>query len=153
MTTRHCTGHPGPGGNRPFVPHVAAEARARVAEALRAAATGTGGPPSAAAVGDALLVTSELVTNALRHGGGLTGFSVEVDPGAVTITVADTSVELPHVMDGRGVERAGGLGAARATGPAEGGFGWPLVRLLAQEIRLTLLPEGGKTIEVRLPLH
>ncbi|MFE5657630.1 ATP-binding protein [Streptomyces sp. NPDC056517] len=116
-----------------------------MAEALRMAATGTGGPPSTTAVGDALLVTSELVTNALRHGGGLTGFSVELAPGAVTITVADTSVELPHLTDGRGVERA--------SGPAEGGFGWPLVRLLALEIRLTLPQEGGKTIEVRLPLH
>ncbi|MFJ2932608.1 ATP-binding protein [Streptomyces sp. NPDC087219] len=145
MTTRHRTGYPGPDGDRPLVPHVAAEARARVAEALRMATTGTGGPPSATAVGDALLVTSELVTNALRHGGGLTGFRVEVDPGAVTITVADASVELPHVRGGRG--------AARASGPAEGGFGWPLVRLLAQEIRLTLPAEGGKTIVVRLPLH
>ncbi|WP_063740666.1 ATP-binding protein [Streptomyces flavochromogenes] len=115
-----------------------------MAEALRVA-TGTGGPPSATAVGDALLVTSELVTNALRHGGGLTGFGVEVDPGAVTVTVADASRELPRLMGGRWAERA--------SGPAEGGFGWPLVRLLAQEIRLSLPPEGGKTIEVRLPLH
>ncbi|MFD9240997.1 ATP-binding protein [Streptomyces sp. NPDC059556] len=122
-----------------------AEARARVAEALRGAATSTGGPPSTTAVGDALLVTSELVTNALRHGGGLTGFGVDLDPGAVTITVADASGELPRRTDGRGTERA--------SGPPEGGFGWPLIRLLAQEIRLTLPPEGGKTIEVRLPLR
>ncbi|MFE5941736.1 ATP-binding protein [Streptomyces sp. NPDC056480] len=139
------TGHPTPYGNRTLVPHDAAEARARVAEALRAAATGTGGAPSTTAVGDALLVTSELVTNALRHGGGLTGFAVDLQPGAVTITVADASGELPHLTDSRGAERA--------SGPAEGGFGWPLVRLLAQEIRLTLPPEGGKTIEVRLPLQ
>ncbi|MCX5231910.1 ATP-binding protein [Streptomyces sp. NPDC006553] len=138
-------GHPAPNGKRPLVPHDAAEARARVAEALEAAATLAGGTPSTTAVGDALLVTSELVTNALRHGGGLTGFGVELDPGGVTITVADASGELPHLTDGRGAERA--------SGPAEGGFGWPLVRLLAQEIRLTLPPEGGKTIEVRLPLH
>ncbi|WP_055604266.1 ATP-binding protein [Streptomyces aureus] len=116
-----------------------------MAEALRVAATGPGGPPSATAVGDALLVTSELVTNALRHGGGLTGFGVELDPGTVTIIVADASSELPRLADGRG--------ARRPSGPAEGGFGWPLVRLLAQEIRLSLPAEGGKTIEVRLPLH
>ncbi|MFD3994433.1 ATP-binding protein [Streptomyces sp. NPDC058548] len=138
-------GHPTPDGNRPFVPRDAAEARARVAEALRVAATGTGGPPSPTAVGDALLVTSELVTNALRHGGGLTGFGVALDPGAVTITVADASGELPRLTNGHGPERI--------SGAAEGGFGWPLVRLLAQEIRLSLPPEGGKTIEVRLPLH
>ncbi|WP_329275709.1 ATP-binding protein [Streptomyces sp. NBC_00691] len=134
-----------PDGDRRFVPQDAAEARARVAEALEVAATGAGGPPSPTAVGDALLVTSELVTNALRHGGGLTGFGVALGPGAVTITVADASGELPRLADGRGT--------GRVSGPAEGGFGWPLVRLLAQEIRLSLLPEGGKTIEVRLPLH
>lgn len=135
-----------PSGNRPSVPRNAAEARARVAEALRVAETGTGTPPSATAVGDALLVTSELVTNALRHGGGLTGFGVELGPGAaVTITVADASGELPRLTDGRGADRL--------PGPAEGGFGWPLVRLLAQEIRLSLPQEGGKIIEVRLPLH
>lgn len=116
---------------------------------LAVAATGTGSPPSTTAVGDALLVTSELVTNALRHGGGLTGFGVELDPGAVTITVADASGELPHLTDaGTDAGRS-----ERASGLAEGGFGWPLVRLLAQEIRLSLPPEGGKTIEVRLPLH
>ncbi|WP_328946198.1 ATP-binding protein [Streptomyces sp. NBC_00250] len=130
---------------RPFVPHDAAEARAQVAAALRVAATGNGSPPSTTAVGDALLVTSELVTNALRHGGGLTGFDVDLDPGVVTITVADASGELPHLTDAHGRERATGL--------AEGGFGWPLIKLLAQEIRLSLPPEGGKTIEVRLPLH
>ncbi|MGW1935025.1 ATP-binding protein, partial [Streptomyces sp. NPDC001919] len=101
-------------------------------------------PPSATAVGDALLVTSELVTNALRHGGGLTGFRVEVDRDALAVTVADASRELPHVRRRR---------AQRVSGPGEGGFGWPLVRLLARGIRLTLPPGGGKIIEVRLPLH
>ncbi|MCD2468533.1 MULTISPECIES: ATP-binding protein [unclassified Streptomyces] len=145
MITRHRTGRPVPDRQRPLVPRDVAEARARVAEALRGAATSTGSPPSTTAVGDALLVTSELVTNALRHGGGLTGFGVDLDPGAVTITVADASGELPRLTGGRGTERA--------SGPPEGGFGWPLVRLLAQEIRLTLPPGGGKTIEVRLPLR
>ncbi|MFB7539900.1 ATP-binding protein [Streptomyces zaomyceticus] len=128
-----------------LVPRDASEARARVAHALEAAGAGPGGSPSGTAFGDALLVTSELVTNALRHGGGLTGFGVDLGRGTVTITVADASAELPHRRDVRGRGRADGL--------AEGGFGWPLIRLLALEIRLSLPPEGGKIIEVRLPLH
>ncbi|MFH8576390.1 ATP-binding protein [Streptomyces zaomyceticus] len=138
-------GHRTLGRNPLLVPRDASEARARVAQALEAAGTGPGGPPSGTAFGDALLVTSELVTNALRHGGGLTGFAVELGRGTVTVSVADASAELPHRRGGRGKERADGL--------AEGGFGWPLIRLLALEIRLYLPPEGGKTIEVRLPLH
>ncbi|MFH9728080.1 ATP-binding protein [Streptomyces sp. NPDC017254] len=128
-----------------LVPRDASEARARVAEALEAAGSGPTGPPSGTAFGDALLVTSELVTNALRHGGGLTGFGVAVDRGMVTITVADASGELPHAGNARARQHADGL--------AEGGFGWPLIRLLAREIRVCLPPEGGKTIEVRMPLH
>ncbi len=134
-----------PEGHRPWLPRDAAEARARVAEALDVAEAATGAGASAQARGDALLVASELVTNAMRHGGGLTGFGVEIHRGVVTITVADQSGELPHLADAQGRKRA--------FGPAEGGFGWPLIRLLAREIRLRLLPQGGKTIEVRLPLH
>ncbi|MFF5789208.1 ATP-binding protein [Streptomyces sp. NPDC012693] len=130
---------------RSRVPRDAADARARVAEAFARAWAGTGRPPSPTALGDALLVTSELVSNALRHGGGLTGFAVEWDRGAVTVTVADASGELPH--------RARGRGGKRGPVPGEGGFGWPLVRLLALDIRLRLPRNGGKTIEVRLPLH
>ncbi|WP_306327437.1 ATP-binding protein [Streptomyces venezuelae] len=141
MTTAHRTPHT----SRHPAPRDAAEARARVARALERAALGPGTPPSTTAVGDALLVTSELVTNALRHAGGLTGFGVDVDGTAVTISVADPSAELPHLTDVRRRERA--------FGAAEGGFGWPLVRRLAEEVRVFLPPEGGKTIEVRLPLH
>ncbi|MFD3537705.1 ATP-binding protein [Streptomyces sp. NPDC058664] len=137
-----------PGSAGSYVPRDAAEARARVARALETAVAGTGGRPSPTAVGDALLVTSELVSNALRHGGGLTGFDVESDGDAVTITVADASDELPHPADGRGRKRDAG-----PRGPGEGGFGWPLIGLLASEIRIRRLPGGGKAIEVRLPLH
>ncbi|MFD3726760.1 ATP-binding protein [Streptomyces sp. NPDC058671] len=134
-----------PDSVRSWIPRDAAGARAQVAEAFARAVAGTGSPPSPTALGDALLVTSELVSNALRHGGGLTGFGVECDRGAMTITVADASGELPHLTGGQGRKREAGLG--------EGGFGWPLIRLLALEIRLRLPPRGGKTIEVRLPLH
>ncbi|MFF1510347.1 ATP-binding protein [Streptomyces sp. NPDC058326] len=156
-------GHRTPDGNRPWpsgdtggtpdgsagderqVPRDAAEARARVAGVFADIAAVTGMPPSPTALGDALLVTSELVSNAFRHGSGLTGFGVTCDRGAVTIIVADASGELPHHTDARG--------GKRDFAPGEGGFGWPLIRLLALEIRLCLPPQGGKTIEVRLPLH
>ncbi|MER5307800.1 ATP-binding protein [Streptomyces sp. NPDC002773] len=141
------SGHRTSDSVRSWVPRDAADARARVTEAFAraGAGAGTGRSPSPTALGDALLVTSELVSNALRHGGGLTGFGVESDGGTVVITVADTSGELPHLTDRRG--------RRRDFGPGEGGFGWPLIRLLALEIRLCLLPQGGKTIEVRLPLR
>ncbi|MER5963650.1 ATP-binding protein [Streptomyces sp. NPDC002057] len=128
-----------------MVPRDAAEARARVARVLEAAEARTGRRPTPTAVGDALLVTSELVTNALRHGGGLTGFGVVLERGVLTITVADASSRLPHLVDARGTRRADGT--------AEGGYGWPLIRLLTLEVRLCLPREGGKTVEVRLSLH
>lgn len=138
-------GHRTTDGNGLPVPRDAAEARARVAKALTVGASGQGGVPSPVALGDALLVTSELVTNALRHGGGLTGFDVELDPTEVKISVADASDELPH--------RSGPSGPERVVGLPEGGFGWPMIRLLALEVRLSLPSAGGKTIEVRLPLR
>ncbi|WP_435971614.1 ATP-binding protein [Streptomyces sp. Qhu_M48] len=128
-----------------MAPRDAAEARVRVARVLEAAEARTGTRPTPTAVGDALLVTSELVTNAQRHGGGLTGFGVVLERGALTVTVADASGRLPQLVDARG--------ARRADGTAEGGFGWPLIRLLALDVRLCLPREGGKIIEVRLPLH
>ncbi|MFC9794693.1 ATP-binding protein [Streptomyces sp. NPDC057695] len=149
MATGHRTGPSTPHADTPHeerlvLPRDAFEARARVAEALAGATALRGAPPTATALGDALLVTSELFTNAMRHGGGLTGFRVEIDRDAVTVTVEDASHELPHVRRGR---------TERVSGSAEGGFGWPLIRLLARGIRLSLPPGGGKTIEVRLPLH
>ncbi|WP_256107554.1 ATP-binding protein [Streptomyces sp. ODS05-4] len=106
-------------------PANAAAARDRVRGLLAAADL-----PSAV-VNDVLLVTSELVTNALRHGGGLTAFDAALTGDAVVISVTDPS---PHPP------RSGG---GSVTTP--GGFGWPLVQRLSREVGVE--PAGpGKTI-------
>ncbi|WP_258177689.1 ATP-binding protein, partial [Streptomyces solincola] len=72
-------------------PGQAARARAEV-RALLAAATP---PPSERTAADALLVTSELVANALRHGGGLTGFDAALAGDRLVLVVADRSTRPP----------------------------------------------------------
>ncbi|WP_330328760.1 ATP-binding protein [Streptomyces sp. NBC_00536] len=136
--------------NGPEAPSDAAGARALVAGLLGAgtAAAGrhvTGPHVSGAALADALLVTSELVTNAYRHGGGLVGFEAEVDREALELTVTDRSGEVPHVVPHPAV-----LSGGTSEAIAEGGFGWPLIRLLADRVSVAPLPKGGKSIQVRL---
>ncbi|MFC9797230.1 ATP-binding protein [Streptomyces sp. NPDC127584] len=106
----------------------AAAARRRVTELLQAAGAALDSIPAA----DALLVTSELVTNAIRHGGGLTAFHAALDGDTLRLAVSDASPDHP---------------AARSTGHGSpGGFGWPLVRRLTEHVDITPLPGGGKTI-------
>ncbi|MEU6773645.1 ATP-binding protein [Streptomyces sp. NPDC046759] len=96
-----------------------------------------------AAVQDALLVTSELTTNAILHGGGITDFDVDVDSGGVHVSVSDGSDELPVAAppaDERGRARLGGRG-------------WPIVCRLSRDVRVAELPCGGKRITVVVPLH
>jgi hypothetical protein len=134
----------------PQVPGTAGEARAVVQQALRDSfgpdATGdTGdGLGDTVVVADALLVTSELVTNAIRHGGGLTGFDVQLEESHLTLHVSDASPELPA--------------ATRPEGPFDpdrplvGGYGWPLVHRLCQQVSVRPLPGGGKCVTVTLSL-
>ncbi|MFD6874667.1 MULTISPECIES: ATP-binding protein [unclassified Streptomyces] len=106
----------------------AAAARRRVTELLRAAGAALDGT----AAGDALLVASELVTNAIRHGGGITAFHAALDGDTLRLAVSDANPEPP---------------AARSTGQGHpGGYGWPLVRRLTDHVDITLLSGGGKTI-------
>ncbi|MFF9428833.1 ATP-binding protein [Streptomyces sp. NPDC014746] len=82
-------------------------------------------------VEDLLLVTSELVTNAHRHGGGLTSFGIAVGRDRVTVSVADASDEPPsHEL-------------SDALRP--GGFGWPIVLRLCREVTVDTRPDG-KTV-------
>jgi anti-sigma regulatory factor (Ser/Thr protein kinase) len=91
---------------------------------------------SAAARGDILLVVSELVTNALRHAGGVTGLRIVFRDGTVEITVQDASPEWP-------AERG------HAGDWTPGGFGWPLVRRLA-EVTVTALGDDGKLVRATM---
>jgi Histidine kinase-like ATPase domain len=83
-------------------------------------------------LGDALLVVSELVSNAVRHAPGPCTLSLAQDQKQVTITVSDGLADLP-------VPRSADLGGGN------GGFGWHLLRNLARYVRITLRPDG-KTI-------
>ncbi|CAL9272321.1 MULTISPECIES: ATP-binding protein [Streptomyces] len=127
-------------GRRPCAP---AEAR-RTVERVVAERRGTGGHPSwdADALSDALLVASELTTNAILHGGGITDFRVDVVGPGVELSVSDRSHDLPVV-----VPRTDPQGRRSV-----GGRGWPIVCRLARDVRVADLPSGGKCITVVVPL-
>ncbi|MEW1612475.1 MULTISPECIES: ATP-binding protein [unclassified Streptomyces] len=117
------------------VPRTAAEARDRVETLLDKGIPGRENEPlDTILLADVLLVTSELVTNAIRHGGGLTAFDARLSTDGLTLCVDDASL-LPPVV----------------TRPADrgrdgtGGFGWPLIRCLAKHVAVTQRP-GGKRI-------
>ncbi|MFI6936322.1 ATP-binding protein [Streptomyces sp. NPDC050287] len=93
---------------------------------------------------DLLLVVSELVTNAIRHGEGLAGFDVLPAPDGARLAVHDHSDVVPEVAYGPGALPAGHHG---------NGYGWPLIIRLAREIAVDRRPEGGKTISVFVPLR
>ncbi|MYX07428.1 ATP-binding protein [Streptomyces sp. SID8375] len=88
---------------------------------------------------DALLVTSELVTNAQRHGAGLAGFSARIATGVLEVTVADNSPRHPATAIGR--DKFG-----------VGGYGWPMIHKLTSCV--VIVPaDGGKAITVTVPLR
>ncbi|MFF3032738.1 ATP-binding protein [Streptomyces rubiginosohelvolus] len=93
-------------------------------------------------VNDALLVVSELISNADRHGGGLREFAAGVEDGHLRLEVADHSEVLPE--------------SAAHDPLVPGGFGWSLVRRLSVDARIRPWPAGdgpGKTIVVSLRLE
>lgn len=90
-------------------------------------------------VADSLvLVVSELVTNALRHGGGHYTLELSAGPGTVTAAVSDSNPAHPR-------ERTPDLGGG------SGGFGWHMIRRLTNHLTITPGPGPGKTIHARLP--
>ncbi|MEU5322621.1 ATP-binding protein [Streptomyces sp. NPDC021056] len=93
---------------------------------------------------DLLLVVSELVTNAIRHGDGLAAFEVALAQDGVRLTVHDNSDAVPDVAYGRGELPSVGHGQ---------GYGWPLIIRLAREIVIDPRPGGGKSISVLVPLR
>jgi anti-sigma regulatory factor (Ser/Thr protein kinase) len=64
-------------------------------------------PGGGAEVEAVLLVVSELVTNAVRHAGEMTGFGLRPGPGTVTVTVEDAGRVLPCPRPTNTVEPGG----------------------------------------------
>jgi serine phosphatase RsbU (regulator of sigma subunit)/anti-sigma regulatory factor (Ser/Thr protein kinase) len=96
-------------------------------------------------VDTASLLVSEVVTNALRHGGGPRELLVRIDDEGVDVGVRDSSPKAPHPVT------ADGPGASRVVdgGLAENGRGLMLVDLLADSWGWR--PEGsGKLVWFRL---
>ncbi|KOG35163.1 ATP-binding protein [Streptomyces resistomycificus] len=126
-------------GPRPRKP---AEARRAVERAVAERCRATRTRCDQAALSDALLVASELATNAILHGGGITDFDVDVVGPGIRVSVSDGSDELPVVhppVDQQGRRRVGG-------------HGWPIVCRLSRDVQVTDLPMGGKCITALVPL-
>jgi anti-sigma regulatory factor (Ser/Thr protein kinase) len=122
----------------PANPHAPSMARRTVTATLTAA-----GLPDH--VDTAALLASELVTNALRHGGGPEELVVEIDAGGVSVAVRDGSPQPPRE------EPPDGPGAVRVVdgGLSESGRGLLLVDMLADSWGWR--PEaGGKLVWFRL---
>lgn len=85
-----------------------------------------------------VLVVSELVTNALRHGGGRCTWELTAHPDTIEVAVHDPSRHAPRM---RTPDLNGGTG----------GFGWPMVNRLARSTAVTRRASGGKTVSARLP--
>ncbi|MFI9825425.1 ATP-binding protein [Streptomyces sp. NPDC052013] len=130
-----------PGGARVTT---AAAARAHAETTVRAHRASEGRTPHPRDMIDLSLVVSELVTNAIRHGGGLAGFDVLTTRDGVRIAVHDHSDVIPEAA----------LGGADLPRTHHGsGYGWPLVSRLARETEARRRPGGGKTIAVLVPLR
>ncbi len=139
MTTA-TSGGTAPGLPAPVAVTSAATARA-YAESVARAQWGAGRGVREEDVVDLLLVVSELVTNAIRHGDGLAGFEVRPTDQGMWIAVHDHSPVVPRAA------------AAFPTRHRGSGYGWPLVARLARDIEVNRRPEGGKTISVLVPLR
>ncbi|WP_328483863.1 ATP-binding protein [Streptomyces sp. NBC_00377] len=122
----------------------AAAARARARALVDARWNRVGRPAREEDVIDLLLVVSELVTNALRHGGGLAGFEMTPVRDGIRLAVRDHRDEAPAPVGGP---------AHLPAGHRVGGYGWPLIVRLARQIVIDRLPTGGKTISVFLPVR
>lgn len=81
---------------------------------------------------------SELVTNAVLHAGAVTALWLTADRRGVHVRVTDPSPAHPQ-------DRTPDL-----TGRT-GGFGWPMVQRLAQDVRVREAEGGGKVILATVP--
>ncbi|MER8161269.1 ATP-binding protein [Streptomyces sp. NPDC094472] len=92
-------------------------------------------PAIAAEAADTVaLVVSELVTNALCHGGGTCALDLTAHPDGIEVAMHDSSPQAPRM---RTSDLDGGTG----------GFGWPMVNRLARTTAVTHhRTAGGKTV-------
>ncbi|MEU8794155.1 ATP-binding protein [Streptomyces sp. NPDC048643] len=121
----------------------AATARRHVQTVLREHRGAPAGGVNQEAVIDLLLVVSELVTNAIRHGDGLAGFEAALTDGGVRLEVRDRSDVVPIHAYGTGE-------VPQHRQP--NGYGWPLIIRLSRDITIEPCPGGGKSIRVFVPL-
>ncbi|WP_049566237.1 ATP-binding protein [Streptomyces sp. SBT349] len=110
----------------------------RAREATRAFTDSLAPAPDPDTADTLVLVVSELVTNALRHGGGRYALALSAAPNTMTAMVSDPSPARPR-------ERTPDLD------DGGGGFGWHMVRRLTSHLTITPGPGPGKTIHARLP--
>ncbi|MFF1644820.1 ATP-binding protein [Streptomyces sp. NPDC058240] len=89
------------------------------------------------AAGTVVLVVPELVTNALRHGGGTYTVDLTEHPDSIEVSVHDRSSQAPRM---RTPDLNGGTG----------GFGRPMVNRLARATVVTRRASGGKTVTALL---
>ncbi|MEU7254887.1 ATP-binding protein [Streptomyces rimosus] len=87
-------------------------------------------------VDTALLIVSELVTNAIRHGGRRCRLRLATGPTGMTIEVHDDGRSLPVLRP--------------LTADDTGGRGMALVDSLAQQLEVTCDRAGGKTVRAVL---
>ncbi|WP_327130064.1 ATP-binding protein [Streptomyces sp. NBC_01343] len=88
--------------------------------------------------GTVVLIVSELVTNALRHGGGAYTPCLTAHPSCIEVAVEDPSPRMPRTRTPDLVD-------------GTGGFGWHTVNDLALATVVTPGPNGGKTARALLP--
>ncbi|MFJ9523621.1 ATP-binding protein [Kitasatospora sp. NPDC101801] len=86
---------------------------------------------------DAHLAATELVANAHRHAGGLTGFRAHIDHRHRRLVVDVEDADDRHPVGGRLDQR---------DPETPGGRGWALVQILASTSAIEALPGGGKRI-------
>ncbi|WUH92804.1 ATP-binding protein [Streptomyces sp. NBC_00433] len=107
-------------------------------ESVRDFLDGLGQPAMAAEAADTVvLVVSELVTNALRHGGGTCTLELTAHPNSIEVDVRDRSPQAPRM---RTPDLNGDTG----------GFGWPMVNRLARATAVTRQRPGGKAVSALL---
>ncbi|MFJ1709321.1 ATP-binding protein [Kitasatospora sp. NPDC088346] len=118
-------------------PDALATAR-HLTRAFLALRTSADGPPAPeAVVEDALLLVTELVSNALRHAPGLCRLRLSLYPYRLIVEVEDSSPVLPK------------LRPADLTGRG-GGVGLNAVHRLAAHVRTVPLTGAGKRVEAEL---